>query len=80
MPTPDQRSYYGYHRTFGIYFEVIDYGRLLADAKRRNRVFFDRLNRMDAQLPLEFDRKGSCRGSTCAVSPTVAFCREDGGI
>ncbi|TIN07714.1 hypothetical protein [Mesorhizobium sp.] len=51
MPTPDQRSYYGYHRTFGIYFEVIDYGRLLADAKRRNRVSFDRLNLMDAQLP-----------------------------
>ncbi|MER9223158.1 ATP-binding protein [Mesorhizobium sp. M0644] len=51
MPTPDQRSYYGYHRTFGIYFEVIDYGRLLADAKRRNRVFFERLNLMDAQCP-----------------------------
>ncbi len=51
MPTPDQRSYYGYHRAFGIYYEVIDYGKLLADAKRRNRVFFDRLNLMDAQRP-----------------------------
>lgn len=49
MPTPDHLSYYGYHRHFGIYFEVIDYGRLLVDAKRRNRVFFDRLNLMDAQ-------------------------------
>ncbi|MDJ1638196.1 hypothetical protein [Rhizobium rhizogenes] len=32
-----------------VYYEVIDYGKLLADAKRRNRVFFDRLNLMDAQ-------------------------------
>lgn len=36
-----------YHSNHGIYYEVIDYGRLLTDAKRRNRVFFERLNLMD---------------------------------
>ncbi|MCJ2091727.1 hypothetical protein MKK67_04275 [Methylobacterium sp. J-072] len=46
--TPDGLSFYGYHSNHGIYFEVIDYGKLLTDAKRRNRVFFERLNLMDA--------------------------------
>jgi hypothetical protein len=45
--TPDGLSYYGYHSNHGIYYEVIDYGRLLTDAKRRNRAFFDRLNLLD---------------------------------
>jgi hypothetical protein len=45
--TPDGLSFYGYHSNHGIYFEVIDYGRLLTDAKRRNRVFFERLNLLD---------------------------------
>jgi hypothetical protein len=40
----DGLSYYGYHANHGVYYEVIDYGRLLTDAKRRNRVFFDKLN------------------------------------
>lgn len=42
--TPDQQGYYGYHRRRQIYYEVIDYNKLLRDAKKRNRVFFDRLN------------------------------------
>lgn len=42
--TPDRQSYYGYHRNFRIYFEIIDYNKLLRDAKRRNRIFFERLN------------------------------------
>ena len=45
--TPDGQSFYGYHSNHGIYYEVIDYGRLLADAKRRNRIFFERLNLLD---------------------------------
>jgi hypothetical protein len=49
LPTPYGRSCDGYRRAFAIYFEVIDYGRLLSDAKRRNRVFFERLNLMDVQ-------------------------------
>ena len=45
--TPDGLSFYGYHSNHGIYYEVIDYGKLLTDAKRRNRVFFEKLNLMD---------------------------------
>ena len=42
--TPDGLAYYGYHRTYQIYYEVIDYGKIVSDAKKRNRIFFDRLN------------------------------------
>lgn len=42
--TPDNRAFYGYHRNHEIYYEVIDYGKLLTNAKQRNRVFFERLN------------------------------------
>lgn len=42
--SPDGLSYYGYHVNHAVYYEVIDYARLLSDAKRRNRVFFDKLN------------------------------------
>jgi hypothetical protein len=42
--TPDGLAYYGYHRTYQIYFEVIDYGKIVSDAKKRNRIFFERLN------------------------------------
>lgn len=45
-PTPDGLMYYGYHKNLGIYQEVIDYGKLLSDANRRNRIFFDKLNLM----------------------------------
>ncbi len=44
--TPDGLSYYGYHKNHSVYFEVIDYTKLLTDAKKRNRVFFDKLNLM----------------------------------
>lgn len=42
--TPDNQGYYGFHRTFGIYYEVVDYNKLLRDAEKRNRIFFDKLN------------------------------------
>jgi hypothetical protein len=42
--TPDQQGYYGYHRRRRVYYEVIDYNKLLRDAQKRNRVFFERLN------------------------------------
>lgn len=42
--TPDGLAYYGYHRNFQIYYEVIDYSKIVSDAKKRNRIFFDRLN------------------------------------
>lgn len=43
MPTPDGLAYYGYHRTHQIYYEVIDYSKIVSDAKKRNRIFFERL-------------------------------------
>jgi hypothetical protein len=42
--TPDNRAFYGYHRNHEIFFEVIDYGKLLTNAKQRSRVFFEHLN------------------------------------
>ena len=44
MPTPDNQGYYGFHKTYAAYYEVIDYNKLLGDAKKRNRIFFDKLN------------------------------------
>ena len=41
---PDNQGYYGFQRHFGAYYEVIDYNKLLRDARRRNRIFFDKLN------------------------------------
>lgn len=42
--TPDGLMFYGYHSNHGVYYEVIDYGKLLSDSRRRNRIFFERLN------------------------------------
>ena len=44
QPTPDNQSYYGFNKTHGVYFEVFDYNKMLRDAKKRNRIFFDKLN------------------------------------
>lgn len=41
--TPDRLGFYGYNRNHGIYYEVLDYGKVLADAKRRNMALFDKL-------------------------------------
>jgi hypothetical protein len=42
-PTPDAQGYCGYNRNKRLYFEVISYSKLLADAKRRNRALFEKL-------------------------------------
>jgi hypothetical protein len=42
--TPDGQGYYGFHRGFNAYYEVIDYTKMLRDAKNRNRIFFEKLN------------------------------------
>lgn len=47
--TPDKQGYYGFHRNHGVYYEVIGYGKLLADAQKRNRIFFDKLNLIGAR-------------------------------
>jgi hypothetical protein len=43
-PTPDNQGYYGFQKTFGIYYEVSSYDKLLQDARKRNRIFFEKLN------------------------------------
>lgn len=45
---PGQEGYYGYHPTFRIYFEIMDYDTVLKNAERRNRVLFDKLNLLSA--------------------------------
>jgi len=42
--TPDNQGFYGFHRGYNAYYEVIDYTKMLRDAKNRNRVFFEKLN------------------------------------
>ncbi|ARP98110.1 hypothetical protein CAK95_02685 [Pseudorhodoplanes sinuspersici] len=42
--TPDNQGYYGFHRGFNAYYEIIDYTKMLRDAKNRNRIFFEKLN------------------------------------
>ena len=42
--TPDKQGYYGFHRDYNVYYEVIGYNKMLRDAKKRNRIFFERLN------------------------------------
>jgi hypothetical protein len=42
--TPDNQGYYGFHKTYGVYYELIDYAKMLQDAKKRNRIFFEKLN------------------------------------
>lgn len=41
--TPDGMGYYGYQSERHAYFEVISYAKLLADAKKRNQILFDKL-------------------------------------
>ncbi|WP_441279843.1 ATP-binding protein [Bradyrhizobium sp. 63_E2_N1_3] len=42
--TPDNQGYYGFHRGYRVFYEVLDYNKLLRDAEKRNRIFFDKLN------------------------------------
>ena len=41
--TPDGEGYYSYHDKYHAYIEVISYRKLIADAKNRNRVLFEKL-------------------------------------
>lgn len=42
--TPDNLGYYGYNPKLSTYVEIISYDKLLQDAKRRNRILFDKLH------------------------------------
>ena len=41
--TPDNLGYYGFNPTLFAYYEVVSYEKVLNDAKKRNRVLFDKL-------------------------------------
>ncbi|MBZ5636920.1 MAG: ATP-binding protein [Acidobacteriia bacterium] len=42
--TPDNLGYFGYNPKLSAYVEIISYAKLLQDAKRRNRILFDKLH------------------------------------
>lgn len=42
-PSPDQEGYFGYHKGFRMYIEVISFKKLMNDATLRNRIFFKKL-------------------------------------
>ena len=42
--TPDNQGYYGFNPHLNAYYEIISYTKLLSDARKRNRVLFDKLN------------------------------------
>lgn len=48
--TPDGEGFFDYNSNLNSYIEVISYDKLLTDARRRNRAFFDRLGLKDAHL------------------------------
>ena len=43
-PTPDNSGYFGYNDPIGTYIELISFDKLVTDAKKRNRILFDKLN------------------------------------
>lgn len=47
VKTPDNEGYFKYHQAQGCYIEIVSYDKVLNDAKKRNRAFFERL-----QVPL----------------------------
>lgn len=44
LRTPDNLGYYGYNQNLSAYVEIISYAKLLRDAKKRNRILFDKLH------------------------------------
>jgi hypothetical protein len=48
-PMPDGNGYFNFHKDSRAYYEVIDYDKLLSDGRKRNRIFFDKLNIMSQQ-------------------------------
>ena len=41
--TPDNLGYYNFNKPYNAYFEILSYDKILNDAKKRNRVLFDKL-------------------------------------
>ena len=42
--SPDNQGYFGYHKGYKIYFEVISFDKLVKDAEQRNKIFFKKLH------------------------------------
>ena len=42
-PTPDKLGYYKFNDSYNAYFEILSYDKILNDAKKRNRVLFEKL-------------------------------------
>ena len=42
-PTPDKMGYYKYNDSLNSYIEILSYDKILHDAKKRNRVLFQKL-------------------------------------
>jgi len=57
--TPDAGGYFGYNKNVGSYIEVITFQKLLTDAKKRNRILFEKLQLPDKLLPLQQTGEGS---------------------
>lgn len=47
VKTPDNEGYFKYHQAQGRYIGIVSYDKVLNDAKKRNRAFFERL-----QIPI----------------------------
>ena len=41
--TPDGLGYYDFNKIYNAYFEILSYNKILNDARKRNRVLFDKL-------------------------------------
>lgn len=41
--TPDGRGFFSFHSGYNAYIEILSYDKVLLDAKKRNRAFFERL-------------------------------------
>lgn len=39
----DGMGFYGFNRNYGVYYEVLEYEKVLSDAKKRNRILFEKL-------------------------------------
>jgi hypothetical protein len=42
--TPDTMGYFRFHKNLNAYIEIISFEKLVGDAKKRNRILFDKLN------------------------------------
>ena len=49
--TPDGQGFFGFKRKYNAYFDVISYTKLVSDAKKRNAIFFEKLN-LPSRVPV----------------------------